>query len=299
MAPHEGIDAQAPSTTTRAAFWFAVSMFLFALMLALFKWVGQNLPVVQIIFLRQVALALLLLPGIAISRGATLKSQAPGLNLLRGGLSTGAMLAGFAAVVYLPLAEAATLGFTKVFFVVLLGAVVLREHVDLQRWGAVALGFLGTLIVLAPDTEALARPVAFLALLAALFAASIMIVVRRLAQVDAPATIMAWQSGVVLVAVAIPALIWWTTPTIEEWAMLGALGLLMWGVQRTTIHAHRLAEASALSPIEYTRLPYAAALGYVAFGDVPAWNTLLGAAVIVAAALWVQRRGNATPAADE
>lgn len=299
MAPHEGIDAQASSTTTRAALWFAVSMFLFALMLALFKWVGQSLPVVQIIFLRQLALALLLLPGIAISRGATLKSQAPGLNLLRGGLSTGAMLAGFAAVVYLPLAEATTLGFTKVFFVVLLGAVVLREHVDMQRWGAVALGFLGTVLVLAPDTETLARPVAFLALLAAVFAASIMIVVRRLAQVDAPATIMAWQSGVVLLAVAIPALIWWKTPTMEEWAMLGGLGLLMWGVQRSTIHAHRLAEASALSPIEYTRLLYAAALGYVAFGDVPAWNTLLGAAVIVVAALWVQRRGNAAVAADE
>lgn len=280
-------DIRTPSVSP--AVWYLLSAFLFAVMLALFKWLGQTLPTTQLILLRQLGVAAILVPVIVRSGGSVLQAERPALNLLRGLLSAGAMLVGFTAVVHLPLAESATLNFTKVFFVVLLGGLLLRETVTVTRWGAMALGFVGVAVVLAPNASAMVDPMAALAVLAAFLTACTMIVVRKLAQIERTATMMVWQSGVVLAVVLVPGVTGWITPDPLQWALIALLCLLMGAVQWTMIRAHRAAEASALSPLEYTRLIYASILGFLLFGDLPEGDTLLGAALIIAAALWVQR----------
>ncbi len=285
---------QARRLNVSPAVWFMLSTFLFALMLALFKWLGQTVPTTQLILLRQTGVVLLLIPVIVSSGGTVFRTKAPGLNIARGLLSAFAMLAGFTAVVHLPLAESTTLNFTKVFFVVLLGALVLKEQVGSARWGAMALGFGGTVVVLAPDATTLVDPMAALAILAAFLAACTIIVLRRLATIDRTSTLMIWQSAIVLLVVAVPGITAWHMPSPAEWLGIAVLCFLMGAVQWTTIRAHRAAEASALSPIEYTRLIYAAVIGFLVFGDVPTGHTIVGALLIIAAAIWVQRAGRVT-----
>jgi drug/metabolite transporter (DMT)-like permease len=292
-------DIRAP--TGSPVVWYLLSAFLFAVMLALFKWLGQTLPTAQLLLLRQLGVMAILIPAIVTSRGGVLWPERPVLNLIRGLLSAGAMIVGFTAVVHLPLAESTTLNFTKVFFVVLLGGLLLRETVTPARWGAMALGFAGVAVVLAPDTAAMVDPMAALALLAAFLTACTMIVVRKLAQVERTTTMMIWLSAVVLAIVAVPGVSGWIAPSPLEWALIGVLCLLMGAVQWTMIHAHRAAEASALSPLEYTRLIYASAFGFLLFGHVPGGDTMVGAALIVAAAIWVRwssRPGNQPETAE-
>lgn len=289
-------DFRLPAASPAA--WYLLSALLFAVMLALFKWLGQTLPTTQLLLLRQLGVMAILIPVIVQSGGGVLRAERPGLNLFRGLLSAAAMLVGFTAVVHLPLSESTTLNFTKVFFVVLLGGLLLREQVTAARWGAMALGFAGVAVVLAPDARTMVDPMSLLAVLAAFLTAATMLVVRMLAQVERTSTMMIWQSVIVLAVVVVPGISGWVTPTLEQWGLIAALCLLMGASQWTMIRAHRAAEASALSPLEYTRLLYATALGFLLFDHVPEGETLIGAGLIIAAALWVRRDGRAGPAGE-
>jgi drug/metabolite transporter (DMT)-like permease len=269
--------------------WFVLSGLLFAIMVAGVKWLGQTLPVPQLLFLRQLAVLTLLIPSILSPQTQCLRANRPGLNLLRGGISTAAMLAGFVAVVHLPLAESTTLNFMKVLFVVALAGAVLGERVSASRWWAMAAGLVGVAIIARPSATGFIDPMALLAVLAAFLAACNNLIVRRLAPLERTATMMLWQSAVVLIIVAGPGLWNWVTPTPGEWLIIALVGALMGGAQWTLIQAHRSAEASALSPLEYLRLIHASILGWILFGDTLSAPTLAGAALIIGAALWVQR----------
>lgn len=281
--------------------WIVLSGILFSAMLAVFKLMGQTLPVVEILFLRQVMVLGVVLPGLLRDwRNCrdTLRSAAPGLQLLRTLLSAGAMVAGFTALVHLPLAESTTIAFTRVIFAVLLGALLLGEAVGPRRWGATALGFAGVLVVSAPTASAAAlNPYILLALLAALFTGSVTVVLRRLATLDGPRTIMIWHSTGLLLLLAVPCWLSWQTPSLEDCAMIGVLGLLMAGSQWTSIRALKLCEASAVAPFEYLRLIWAAMFGFLVFGDVPDALVGVGAAFVLAAALLASRAAGGSPRA--
>lgn len=269
------------------ALWFSLSVFLFALMIATVKLLGSAIPVIEVIFLRQAAVVLFLLPALIRLPADRRRSRAPGLNILRGLLSVAAMWLGFTGIVALPLAEATTLAFTKCLFVVVLAALFLGERTGARCWIAVSLGFAGAIVALNPTASGLADPMGLTILAAAALAAGVVIIVRRLAGVDAPETIMAWQSLIVLGVVTVPALIVWVTPTLEQTALLLLLGALMYGVQWSSIRAHRDRDAAVLAPLEYTRLIYAAVIGYIVFDTVPDWSTLIAAVLIIGGALIV------------
>lgn len=279
------------------AFWALLSAFLFTAMVAVFKALGDSVPVVEVLFLRQVMVLAVILPGFLAGlpgSAASLKSRAPGLQLLRSGLSAIAMLAGFTAVVHLPLTQSTTLAFTRVIFAVILSAIVLGERVGQRRWAAVAIGFGGAVVVASPSPTDPVNQYVVLSLVAAFFTGSVTVILRRLSTIDPPRAIMAWHSIVLLALLAVPAWIEWTWPTLRQWELIGVMGLLMAGTQWTSIQALRLSEASAMAPIEYTRLIWAAVFGYIAFGHIPEGTTMLGAILIVVAAVLTARSRNRT-----
>lgn len=282
--------------------WMLISAFLFTAMLAVFKALGDGVPVVEVLFLRQAMVLAVLLPGLLAGlprSAATLRSRAPGLQLLRSGLSAIAMYAGFTAVVHLPLTQSTTLAFTRVIFAVLLSAILLGERVGRRRWAAVAVGFVGAIVVASPSPADPVNQYALLSILAALFTGSVTVILKRLSAIDPPRTIMVWQSVILLALLAFPAWVDWRWPTLHQWELIGVMGLLMAGTQWTSIQALRLSDASAMAPIEYTRLIWAALLGFAVFGHVPDAATMLGAAlIIVAAVLAARSRDPATPIAE-
>jgi drug/metabolite transporter (DMT)-like permease len=272
-----------------------LAMLLFGLMDAASKYLSTRYPTPQIIWLRYVFTVPLMLLALA-PRGVTcyLRSQRPFLQLARGLLlviQIGLVVWAFGK---LPLADVhAVLALTPLA-VTALSVPLLGERVGVRRWAAVAVGFLGVLIVLRPGLSVL-HPAAIVALASALLYALYQVLTRMVGGVDAAETSLLWQLVIGSLAASFVVPFVWQPPALAHWplfvlvAVIGGLG------HYCLIRAFQLAPAVIVQPFSYTLLLWAVVIGYVGFGDVPDRWTLLGAAVIVAAgsytALREHRRG--------
>ena len=244
----------------------------------------------EILFFRQLAMIMIAAPVIWSSYPQSLISQRPALQAARIGTAFLAMLFGFTAIIHLPLAEATTISFGKTFFITILAILFLGETVGARRWAAVAIGFLGVLIVAWPSGQEAINVYGLLAILSAALVGFVMVMVRRLSQVDQPITILSYQAiGVGLLM--LPGAIWfWKTPTLSELAVLAAIGALAVVGQYLNILALKSGEASAVAPIDYVRLVYAMLLGLWMFNEWPEPRVFVGSAIIVGAALYTLHR---------
>ncbi|MGI9409493.1 MAG: DMT family transporter, partial [Hyphomicrobiaceae bacterium] len=265
------------------------AMFL-SVMVALIKQAGSSLHVMEILFFRQLAMIMIAAPVIWSSFPQSLITQRPVLQAARIGTAFLAMLLGFTAIIHLPLAEATTISFGKTFFITILAIVLLGETVGVRRWAAVAVGFVGVLIVAWPSGQTAVNVYGLLAIVSAALVGFVMVLVRRLSQVDQPITILSYQAfGVGLLM--LPGAIWfWKTPTMSEFVVLAAIGGLAVVGQYLNILALKSGEASAIAPIDYIRLVYAILLGLWMFNEWPEPRVFIGSAIIVGAAVYTLHR---------
>ncbi len=271
-----------------------VAAALFALMTLMIKVLGQHLHVTQILFIRQIIMAAIVMPSILRGFPGVMKTSQPHLQILRIVLALGAMLMGFSAIIHMPLADATALGFAKSFFVTIFAVWILGEVVGLRRWTAVALGFAGVFIMLRPGTESFTG-YGLMAVAGAACAGLVMVLIRLMSKRDSPTTILSWQAIGVGIAVTIPAIYFWRWPTNTEWLMLVAMGAISYLAQMANIFAFKWGEASILASLDYMRLIYATILGYLVFETLPGTATWIGASVVVAASvysIWREARKN-------
>ena len=287
IATWEGLSGNA-----RGSVWLLAAGFFATVMITGIKLVGQRLPVLEILFFRQMFVFILLTPVLVREFPNTFLSKRWKLHLSRCVISIIAMTTGFTAVVHLPLAEATAISFSRAFFATLLAIIVLKEVVDFRRWGATIAGFIGVVIIVRPSPEGV-NEFALLAILSAALVACNLIMTKRLSETESPTTIMAYHAGVLTAAYAIPTWWLWCEPTWIEMGFIVAIAMLMSIVQYCMISGYKQAEASAAQPLEYVRLIYAAAIGFLVFSEVPTLWTWSGAAVIIASSLYTIRR-NAT-----
>lgn len=278
----------------RGSVLMIAAIVIFSLMVACIKEIGTGLPLPQVIVVRQVIITILLLPLFLPDLRATFRTAHPGLQILRGGFSLGAILLGFTALVHVPLADATALGFTKVLFVTVAAVLILKETVGTRRWIATGVGFLGVLVMLAPGGSGEVTVYHLLALLGAVFAAGISITIRMLSETEKTATILLYQSIVLLAALIVPTVLWWDAPTAREWALLATIGISGAAAQYLVTRAYQTGEASALAPLDFVRLLIAVGIGFVVFAEVPSLRTLVGSTIVLAATFYTIRR-NADP----
>lgn len=279
--------AQLPDNLKGATVLMAAA-FGFALMIALIKLAGAHLPVVQILFVRQMGMVAMLLPALARHPDA-LRTARPGLQAVRVALALVAMMCGFTAVVHMPLADATALGFAKSFFVTIFAVGVLGETVGVHRWSAVALGFVGVLIMMRPGGDAF-TVYAVLAVVGAAAAGAVMVVIRLLTRTESSTTILAYQAVGVGIVMAGPAWWFWEPPTAREWGLLAAIGFVSYFAQKANILAYRWGEASLLASLDYVRLLHATVLGFLLFDTLPGTATWAGAGIIVLASIYTVYR---------
>jgi drug/metabolite transporter (DMT)-like permease len=258
-------------------------------MSAFIKHIGQNIPVIEILFIRQFLVLLIISPVIIRNLDTVFKTNVLPMHFLRSLFSLIAMITGFTAVVYMPLAEVTAISFVRTLFTTVLAIIFLKEVVGIRRWSSVVIGFIGVVIIIRPDVGNF-NFYAMLAIISALFVSGINIVMRKLSQIDNPSTIMAYQSIIVTLVMAIPAFYWWVTPTLEETVYILIVGGLMSVMQWLFIQAFKVGEAAAIVPMIYVRLVYAALIGIIIFGEYPTTGTLAGAAIIIASTFYTMHR---------
>jgi drug/metabolite transporter (DMT)-like permease len=215
------------------------------------------------------------------------------LQIARSVLLLASTLCNFLALRYLQLAEAIALVFSTPFFVAALSGPVLGEWVHCRRWTAIAVGFLGVLVVTRPGAGSF-QPAALLSLTAALCYALYSIATRVLARTDSNETTLFYSNIVGALALLPVVPFVWATPSdplvIALMVATGAMGSFG---HYLLIAAHRLAPAAVLSPFIYTEIVLVTATGFLVFGDVPNRSTLTGAAIVVASGLYILHRERA------
>ena len=274
--------------TTQAVLLTVASAFVFNLETTIIKLV-EGVPLATLVLARSLGQFLWVMP--ALIRDPTLpRTRHLPMAIFRGALSGVSWFTYYLSYSGLPLAPATVLSFTTVLFVTALAGPVLGERVGWRRWLATGVGFLGVLAIVRPGALELGWPVAA-SMVSALLGAAIVLTTKFLARDERTGTIMFWI-GVVSVCistpVAWPGLAW---PGWQNFALMALAGLCGPFAMHLWINALRLADASFLAPISYTRLVFAAAFGLVLFAELPdAWLGL-GTALILGSAVYVTRRG--------
>jgi drug/metabolite transporter (DMT)-like permease len=265
-------------------------VFCLASMDAMAKWLGESYPVIQVIFFR----GLFGLPPVLLLAqwSGGLRLLRPGrvwVHLVRGCLSGGAIFCFFVALQSVPLAEAWAISFCGPLIVTALSRPLLGESVGWRRWLAVAVGFLGVLIVVRPGMAAF-QPASLLLLVSTTCFALVLITARRFAASESSPAMVFYTTLIpmLLAAAILPAQ--WTAPTGPDWLAFVLLGSLGGMAMLLLTQAFRMAPAGAVAPFHYSALIWSTGWGWLIWGDWPDAFDWIGAAVVIGAGLYVAQR---------
>jgi drug/metabolite transporter (DMT)-like permease len=218
---------------------------------------------------------------------ALLRSATPGWQVLRSGVHLMSMLCFFTGVKYLPLAKAASISFTTPFFVALLAWPLLGERMTPGRVGAVAVAFVGVLVVIRPGSEVF-QWAALILLGSAFFYALYQILTRRVASGDSAETSALYSPLVATAAMSIVLpFVWVPVASWGDAALLGSLGILGGTAHYFVARAMSYAQANIISPFGYWQLVASVIVGYLITGYLPDALTWIGAGIIVCAGLYI------------
>lgn len=269
--------------------WMLFAILWFVSLDTLAKTLVGDYPLVQVVwarfFFHMVILAVLLGPRLP----STARSRSPGFQILRSCLMLGTTTLFFTGLSLLPLATATTLMFLSPIFVTVLAIPVLGEHVGIRRWVGVLIGFVGALIVVRPGFVELQW--GMLAVIgAALSHAFYQLLTRRVRTADDQMTSLFYTglAGALATSALVP--FHWQVIDVTDWPMFLGLGVAGLVGHLCFIRGFQFAPASLIAPFSYTSLVWAALFGYVFFSDLPDRWTLAGAALIIAAGLYIFHR---------
>lgn len=272
-----------------------ITAVLLALMFSLVKLAAtRGVHVVESLYYRQIGSALCAVGLVMAGPGlASLRTRRIGAHVGRMALGVTAMGLNFLAMILLPLAEATAIGFTVPIFSTILAATLLGESTGKWRWGAVAAGFMGVLLIVQPGSGEVPLVGASVAIMAALLTASVTIVIRRLGATERASTTVFWFAVSSLVPLGLLMLHFGKAHDAQTWGILAAMALAGGLAQLTLTGALRLAPVALVMPMDYTSLLWATLLGMWLFAELPTPWVWVGAPVIIGSGLvivWREHR---------
>jgi drug/metabolite transporter (DMT)-like permease len=288
------------SVSTRALLWAAASGLLFCLLNTLARTLSSQLDPMQTQFLRYFFGLVVLLPWVLRHGLAAYRPKRIGGQFLRGAVHTLGLILWFVALPKIPLADMTAIGFTGPLFIMIGAYFFLKEPMRWERWLATVLGFVGVLVVVAPQLSGSGGFYHLVMLASApIFAASFLLT-KALTRTESAGVIVLWQSLTVTLLSLPLALPVWQAVSGWQWLAFALAGVLGTGGHYCLTRAYVVADISATQSLRFLDLVWAALLGYLVFADVPTTTTLAGGAIICAATLWVARReSRALPTTDE
>ncbi|MEK9646825.1 MAG: DMT family transporter [Alphaproteobacteria bacterium] len=264
----------------RGILWLVLGTLAFAVNDLLVKTLGRTMSPFQLAFFRYGIGFVIMIPVFLRMGPANLKTSRPGIHIVRLIVACIAQVGVYTSVVYLPLADATALAFSRILFTTVVAVVILKEIVSGRRWTATIAGFVGVVIMVRPGGGV--DPIALLAIGAACSFAVANIMIRMMSNTEPPNRILFYYQIGGAAVFLIPAAITWHTPeTPLVWLMCAGIGLLTALGMIGFVRGFAVGEASVIGPTEYIRLIFAAFFGFMLFGEVPDIWTIVGALIIV------------------
>jgi S-adenosylmethionine uptake transporter len=278
----------------------------------LIKQLSGGYPLHQMVFTRSIIGIMFSLIFVQMEGGwGILRTNQPGLHVLRGLLIVTSNMTFFVALAAIPLADATALFFAAPLFITLLSIPILKENVGPLRLTAVIFGFLGVLIMQRPwegvDTLGTSRLILLLPVVAALTYALNQLLTRKLGVKSKASALAVYIQGTfVVVSIGFyivagdgrfaegsnnPSIQFllreWIWPAQNDLMLFGCLGFASAVIGYALSQAYRMADAATVAPFEYIGLPLAVLWGWLIFSELPAWEVWMGIAMILASGVFV------------
>ncbi len=292
-APDHAAERLRRDRTRRAVLMILGAAGVFSVAAAFVKALDGAIPLVQVIFCRNLFAIPALLPLLWRHGGwAALRTSNPLMHAARTAAGLMGMAGAFYGYAVLPLAMVTALGFTMPLFLTLLSIPLLGERVGPRRGAAVLVGFCGVLIMAQPGAGGGGQIAGMLmVLMGALGWALAMISIRRMGEAgEQGVTIVLWFAiGAALVSglASIPV---WVAPTPAQWALLIGTGAVSALAQVLMTEGYRRGEATLLAPFEYSAILWTTLMGVLVWGELPDLWDFAGIAVLVASGLYIWHR---------
>jgi drug/metabolite transporter (DMT)-like permease len=280
------------------------SVVMIASVAACVKHLGPAIPAGETIFVRGLlSVAVLALYAWRIGGLALLKTRSWRAHASRSLAGTASMFCWFVALTLIPFADFTAISFTAPMFVTILAMAFLGERIHRYRWAALAIGFVGVLIMIGPHLTYAGSSIGVLvALGAAVFSAVAMLFLRSMSSAggEHAITITFYFSLTSMIVGGLTVFWGWPIPSGAQWLfilLVGAFGVLG---QLLLSWSYQYAEASTIAPLDYTNLLLAVAFGYWFFDETPHVWIWIGAPLVIAAGLvilWREYQRSAVRAA--
>ena len=253
------------------------------------RWLSAEVHPFEIAFFRNIVVFAVTFPLVWRQGPGAFRTERPGLHLVRGGLGIVAMLTWFYALSITPVAEATAISFSQVLFTTLGAALFLGDRLGWRRGLAAGVGFAGTLVMLRPGAEAFDVG-GVIVLVSAVFWAASLLCTKVLTRTDHPSVCVFFATCFFLPTSFVAALFVWSWPSGAALALMLAIGLLAAVAHLAMAHALKIGEATAVMPIDFSRLIFATLIGWIWLGELPDAMTWIGALIVVASALYITLR---------
>jgi len=264
---------------------------IFGVMDALMKFLAVTYPPMQIASLRGASsLPFVFATCLATGRFADLRPRRLHLHALRAVVSIAMLWCFVFALSHMSLANTYAITLSAPLLVVPCAALLLGEHADRHVWAAILVGLTGVLVMLKPTAAGFVSIAALAALGSAFCWAIVVVMVRILSSTEKTASMVFWFLLMLALGAGALAAPGWVTIAAEHWPWIGLLGLAGWGAQHLVTEAFRLAPASTVAPFEYLSIVWGACIDWFVWQAVPGARIVLGAAIVVAAGLYLVHR---------
>ncbi len=278
-----------PAHPLKAAGLMLGSSLLFGLMAVAIRLASEHLHAFEIAFFRNFFGLLAALPLLLHHGPGLLRTRQLPKYLVRCLIGIVSMMASFWAITQLPLAEAVSLAYSTPIFVTIAAVLLLGEAVRARRWVAVALGFVGVLIIVRPGAETFQLG-SLAAVFAAVLSAVVAIQIKQLSRTEPADAIVLFTTLLWVPMSLLPAVFVWEWPHGITWLWVIAAGVLGTGGHMLWTRALKLGDVSALTPISFAQLPVVVLAGWLLFGESLDRWTFVGAAIILGSNAYIAHR---------
>lgn len=272
-----------------AIIYILISTTAFSAMNVSVRVIASELHPTLIVMLRCLVTLALLTPFIAYVGVARLRTTRMHQHFARGMVGGIGMIGWTYSVSILPVTYATALSFTAPLFVTLLAMLFLGEKAGRDRWLALAIGFIGTWIILRPDASSFDSR-AMIVLVTSLFWATTGILIKSLSATESPLRMVFYMNLFMLLLTTPFGLFHWAAPSLHTWAVLVVIAICSLIMHISMVRAYALAPLVTLMPFDFTRLVSTALFAYLLFGETSDLATWLGAAIIITSAAFMARR---------
>jgi drug/metabolite transporter (DMT)-like permease len=268
-----------------------VAVGIFAVMDALMKHLAASYPPFQVASLRGASsLPFVLLTCAVTGRLGELRPRSVPMHVARAVISILMLWSFVWALSHMSMANTYAITLSAPLLVVPFAALFLGERADRHVWAAILAGLAGVLVILKPTSLGFVSLAGIAALAAAICWAVVVVMLRVMAASETTASMVFWFLLLTALGAGALAAPGWVAIDASDWSWIALLGLTGWAGQHLITEAFRLAPAATVAPFEYMSIVWGACIDWVVWQTVPGARMFAGAAIVVAAGLYLMHR---------